>query len=70
MNPAEMYKTVLQNCPEILSITDVSKILGVSDKTVYKLVKNGSIASTKVGRSHRIAKPNLLSYLKVGIKAM
>lgn len=67
MNSVAMYKEILKNCPEILSVSDVSDLLGISEKTAYKLIKNGSIVSTKVGRSHRIAKPNLLAYLKVNI---
>lgn len=38
-----------------LSVRDVAKVLSVSNKTVYKLIKTGRLKSTKLGRIIRIA---------------
>ena len=51
--------------PDVLDAEQVSAILGVSTKTVYRLLQDGSITALKVGRSYRIPKVHLLSYLKV-----
>lgn len=61
----ETYKVVLQNSPEVLSVKEASNVLRVSTKTVYKLIKNGSIQNMKVGRSYRIPKIHLLSFLRI-----
>lgn len=69
MSFKEMYQSVLRGYPEILTVDEMSKALGISTKTGYKLIKEGKIKSMKVGRSYRIAKVNLLSYLKVTANA-
>lgn len=53
--------------PDIMTVEEMSKALGVSSKTGYKLIKEGVIKSRKVGRAYRIAKVHLLSYLKVNM---
>ncbi|HPF54745.1 MAG TPA: helix-turn-helix domain-containing protein [Clostridia bacterium] len=44
----------------------MSAALGVSTKTGYQLLRNGEITCLKVGRSYRIPKAHLLTYLKIG----
>ncbi len=39
------------------------EILSVSTKTGYALLKKGSVQHLKVGRSYRIPKAHLLTYL-------
>lgn len=69
MSFKEMYQSVLRGYPEILTVDEMSKALGISTKTGYKLIKEEKIKSMKVGRSYRIAKVNLLSYLNVTANA-
>lgn len=69
MSFKEMYQSVLREYPEILTVDEMSKALGISTKTGYKLIKEEKIKSMKVGRSYRIARVNLLSYLKVTANA-
>lgn len=66
-NFKEIYHTVLKEYPDIMTVEEMSKALGVSSKTGYKLIKEGVIKSRKVGRAYRIAKVHLLSYLKVNM---
>lgn len=44
----------------------MAQILGISKKTGYKLLQNGTIFSMKIGRCYRIPKVHLLAYLKIG----
>jgi excisionase family DNA binding protein len=53
--------------PEIMSVEETSAALGVSTKTVYKMLKNGTIQNMKVGRSYRVPKVHLLSFLKINM---
>ena len=67
MNFKEVYQTVLKDYPEIMSVEETSAALGVSTKTVYKMLKNGTIQNMKVGRSYRVPKGHLLSFLKINM---
>lgn len=67
MNFKEMYQVVLKEYPDILTVEEMSRALGVSSKTGYKLLKENKIQSMRIGRSYRIAKVHLLSFLKVNI---
>ena len=67
MNFKEVYQTVLKDYPEIISVEETSVALGVSTKTVYKMLKNGTIQNMKVGRSYRVPKVHLLSFLKINM---
>jgi excisionase family DNA binding protein len=48
-----------------MDVQQVSKLLGVSTKTVYRLLRNGSLDSLKVGREFRIPKVNVMKYVKI-----
>lgn len=64
----ELYHSILKEYPDILTVEDMSKALGISTKTGYKLLRNNKISSMRIGRSYRIAKVHLLSFLKVNGK--
>jgi excisionase family DNA binding protein len=54
---------ILTDYPDVLNIEQLSRILGVSTKTIYNLLKNGYIECLKVGRSYRVPKIYLINYL-------
>lgn len=62
----DAYRLMLRNYPGIMNIQQMSELLGISIKTGYKLLQDGKIACIKVGRSYRIPKSNVFSYLKIG----
>ena len=64
----ELYHSILKEYPDILTVEDMSKALGISTKSGYKLLRNNKISSMRIGRSYRIAKVHLLSFLKVNGK--
>ena len=66
LSQREAYKLLLRNYPDVLNIHQMSELLGVSTKTGYKLLQDGKIACMKVGRSYRIPKIHVLTYLKIG----
>jgi DNA binding domain, excisionase family len=62
----DAYRIMLRDYPDVLDIQQMSEILGVSTKTGYKLLQNGKIVALKVGRTYRIPKAHILTYLKIG----
>lgn len=55
----------LRHCPDVMDITEMCRVLDISTKTGYRLLKNGDISSLKIGRAYRIPKAHLLAYLKI-----
>ena len=58
------YEKSLCKYPAALTAAEVAEILRVSTKTVYKLIKEKSLPAVKVGRENRIAKSQLIDYLR------
>ncbi len=67
VNQMELYQAILTEYPDILTIVEMSKILGVSTKTGYALVKENKIPGMRVGKRFLIAKVHVLAYLKVNL---
>jgi excisionase family DNA binding protein len=61
----DMNRNIFKEYPDILNVKQVSVLLGVSTKTVYKLLREGALASLKVGREFKIPKVNVLKYVKI-----
>lgn len=57
------YKLMLTEYPDVLNVHQVAEILGCDDHRVYKVLNSGEIFSTRPGRSYRISKYSLISYL-------
>ena len=57
------YTLFLKEYPDVLTTKDLQSILGISGKTVFRLLHSGQIKSIKVGRNFRIPKIYLLQYL-------
>jgi excisionase family DNA binding protein len=47
----------------IWTIQEVASLLGVSDMTIYRLIKRGELRALKVGQRYRIAESALDDYL-------
>ena len=60
----DVYKLMFYGYPEILDVKQVSKALGVSAKTVYKLIQAGSLSAMRVGREFRVPKVAVMKYVK------
>lgn len=61
----DAYSVMLKQYPDVMNIEEMSRALGVSTKTGYKLIRTGKITAMKVGRTYRIPKVHLLTYLRV-----
>ena len=69
MGFSDVYRSVLKDYPDVLTVEEMSRALGISTKTGYKLIRENKIESLKVGRSYRIPKAHLLSYMRLAIKS-
>jgi excisionase family DNA binding protein len=49
---------------EILTISQVSKLLKLHPRTIYKLVKNGIIPGRRVGKKWRFLRSEVIKFLK------
>lgn len=61
----DIYRIVFKEYPDILDVKQVGDLLGVSKKTVYNLIRDGSLPSIKVGREFRIPKFVVMKYLSI-----
>ena len=61
----EVYASVLKEYPDILSPEETAKALGVSTKTVYRLLRSNTINHIKMGRTYKVPKAHLLLYLRL-----
>lgn len=48
---------------ELLTVNEVASMMRVSNMTVYRLIKRGQLDAVRVGRSYRIRRQDLVSYL-------
>lgn len=51
---------------EILDIEGISKLLGVSRYTVYRLIKDNKIPVTKVGKKFRFHRGTIIEWVAAG----
>lgn len=65
MDIQDVYHAVFKEYPDVLNVKQVGNLLGVSTKTVYKLIKADLLPCLKIGREFRIVKVNLMKYMKV-----
>ena len=65
LSTQEIYRVVFKEYPDVLDVKQVSVLLGVSTKTVYRLLREGTLASLKIGREFRVPKVNVMKYVKV-----
>ena len=61
----EIYQSVLKDYPDILTVEEMSKALGISTKTGYRLLRDNKIEHLRLGRTYRIPKAHLLTYMRV-----
>lgn len=65
MTKLELSKQ-FRDYPDVLDVYQASELLGVSTKQMYRLLKDQAIPSVRIGRSHRIAKVNLIDFIRGG----
>lgn len=62
----DAYGLMLKEYPDVMDISQMCEVLGVSTKTGYQLLKDGCVVCLKIGRAYRIPKAHILTYLQIG----
>ena len=62
-NIKENYELMFTTYPDIVNIIQLKEMLGIGKNLAYKLVRNKTIPSLKVGREYKIPKRNIIYYL-------
>ena len=57
------YTQLFQNYPDVVSTLQLCEMLGVSERTVYRLLVTNQIKHFKVGRAYRIPKVNVFAFM-------
>ena len=65
INAKEAFCAVFKDYPDVLDVKQVSQLLSVSTKTVYRLLRTGNMDCLKVGREFRVPKVSVMRYVKV-----
>ncbi len=65
LNIDSAYNLLFQGYPDVLDIKQLSRALGISQKTVYKLLREKEIRGFKVGRAYKIPKLFVMQYLEM-----
>ena len=58
------YSEFYPEYPDVISVIQMSRILGICKVKAYELVKTGQIPAKKIGRQHRIMKQAVFMYLE------
>ena len=48
--------------PDIVTVAQLQKMLGISRHQAYELINDGSIPGIKIGNAYKIPKVNVISY--------
>lgn len=59
----ENYQMMFTSYPDLVTIKQLTKMLGIGVTLVYRLVKSNTIPALKVGREYKIPKRNVIAYL-------
>ena len=66
MKAQDAYKVMFREYPDVVTVEQMCEMLGgISTKTGYRLLRNGTIKSLVVGRRYRIPKLYVFEYLEI-----
>ena len=60
----DIVYSMFVNYPDVVDVPQLQSMLGgIGKQSTYKLLKNSTIKSIKIGKIYRIPKVNVISYL-------
>ncbi len=66
LSKRDAYRLVFQDYPDVVTIEQMCRMLGgIGKKTGYRLLREKKIEAFKIGKSYKIPKIQIISYLKV-----
>ena len=64
--PLSQKDVYTREYPDVVTVSQMSEMLGISEKSAYRLLKENCIEHFKIGRTYKIPKLHIFSYLRVG----
>lgn len=69
MNKPQITQTELfEELPDILTVHQVRRALGIGRPAVYKLLENNAIRCFKIGNAYKIPKSSLIEFIQRSCK--
>ena len=66
-----LYGVMFTQYPDVVNISQLCEMLGgISEKTAYKLIREGKIEAFLIGKAYRIPKINVIDFLHVPEKSV
>ena len=62
-NIIEKYEIMFTSYPDLVDINQLREMLNIGSTLTYRLLKENSIKSMKIGRQYKIPKINIIDYL-------
>lgn len=59
----ELYEMMFPDYPDIVTVAQLQRMLGISRHLAYDLIGSGYIAGVKIGNAFRIPKVNVINYV-------
>ena len=59
----ELYNMMFPDFPDIVTVTQLQEMLGVSRHLAYDLINDGSIRGLKIGNAFKIPKVKVIEYV-------
>lgn len=66
LSQKDVYTIMFREYPDVVTVSQMSQMLGISEKSAYRLLKENCIEHFKIGRIYKIPKLHIFSYLRVG----
>ena len=60
---AESIDNYYDSYGDILSVEDVSRLLGASRQYVYRLIRDGRLRGFRIGRGYKVAKSSVIEFM-------
>lgn len=57
-----LYEVMFTEYPDIVNVTQVQSMLGISRHLAYQLIGDGYIPGIKIGNAYRVPKINVINY--------
>ncbi|GAA6412045.1 helix-turn-helix domain-containing protein [Blautia coccoides] len=61
----KIYESVFVDYPDVVTVEQMSEMLGISTKTAYRMLRKNVIEHFMIGRIYKIPKYHILTYLNL-----
>lgn len=65
LSKRDAYRVMFRDYPDVVSVEQMSEMLGICEKSAYRLLHENKIAHFKVGRTYKIPKLHIFACLNV-----